>query len=50
MLIPTNIPVAGFSGTTTNLGRGSGDGGLPPVGFYGVKEIPTTDKKKKTEE
>ncbi len=50
MLIPTNIPVAGFSGTTSNLGRTSGDGGLPPVGFYGVKELPTTDKKKKTEE
>ena len=49
MLIPANIPVAGFSGTGSNLGRQSGDGGLPPVGVFGLKEIPTKDKKKTDE-
>ena len=42
MLIPANIPVAGFSATS---GGGSG-GGLPPVGVYGVKPLPIAKKKK----
>ncbi|MHA1977534.1 MAG: SPFH domain-containing protein [Candidatus Hodarchaeales archaeon] len=50
MLIPTNIPVAGFSGTTGNLGRSNPDGSLPPVGYFGMKELPKPEKKKDTEE
>jgi regulator of protease activity HflC (stomatin/prohibitin superfamily) len=49
MLVPANIPVAGFSGDNKS-GNPSNNPGLPPVGFYGVKEIPTEGKKKKTEE
>ncbi|PWI49082.1 peptidase [Candidatus Heimdallarchaeota archaeon B3_Heim] len=48
MMVPANIPVAGFS-KGGNLGRSSGDGGLPPVGVFGVKKIPTKDKKKADE-
>ncbi len=44
MLIPTNIPIAGFSGSI----EGGSGGGLPPVGVYGVKSLPV--KKKKEEE
>ncbi|MFX0206088.1 MAG: SPFH domain-containing protein [Candidatus Hodarchaeota archaeon] len=44
MLIPANIPIAGFSG---RIEGGSGSG-LPPVGVYGVKPLPV--KKKKEEE
>ncbi len=49
MLIPTNIPIAGFSGTSSDLGRTSGDGGLPPVGVYGVNPLPVKEKKKPEE-
>ncbi len=45
MLIPANIPIAGFQ---TGGGGGEGFGsGLPPVGVYGLEPLP---KKKKTEE
>ncbi|MFX0170773.1 MAG: slipin family protein, partial [Candidatus Hodarchaeota archaeon] len=47
MLVPANIPTAGF---TANLSQGGGSGGgLPPVGVYGVKPIPTKPTKKKKE-
>ena len=46
MLIPANIPIAGFSGTG---GKGSGSG-LPPVGVYGVKPLPIEKKKKEDSE
>ncbi|MHA2202206.1 MAG: SPFH domain-containing protein [Candidatus Hodarchaeales archaeon] len=42
MLIPANIPIAGFSGA----GRGDSGGGLPPVGVYGIKPLPIEKKKK----
>jgi regulator of protease activity HflC (stomatin/prohibitin superfamily) len=42
MLIPANIPIAGFSGTT---GAGMGRG-MPPVGVYGVEKLPTKKPKK----
>jgi len=46
MLIPTNIPTAGFSGVGSDLGRGSGDGTLPPVGVFGVQgKLPMKEKK-----
>ncbi|MFX0183003.1 MAG: SPFH domain-containing protein [Candidatus Hodarchaeota archaeon] len=48
MLVPANIPVAGFS---ANRGFGGGsDSGLPPVGVYGVKPLPTKKKKKESSE
>ncbi|UCE13180.1 MAG: slipin family protein [Candidatus Heimdallarchaeota archaeon] len=43
MLIPANIPIAGFSG-------GGGGSGIPPVGVYGVEPLPTKRKKKKSDE
>ncbi|MFW9778934.1 MAG: SPFH domain-containing protein [Candidatus Heimdallarchaeota archaeon] len=46
MLVPTNIPIAGFAGQRT---QGVSSGGLPPVGVYGIKELPK-EKPKKTEE
>ncbi|MFW9855349.1 MAG: SPFH domain-containing protein [Candidatus Thorarchaeota archaeon] len=46
MLVPTNIPIAGFAGQGT---QGIGSGGLPPVGVYGIKELPK-EKPKKSEE
>jgi hypothetical protein len=45
ILVPANIPVAGFSGANSVL-RGGSDSGLPPVGLYGVKPLPTKKKKK----
>ncbi len=42
MLIPANIPIAGFSGGAAG---GSG-GGFPPVGAYGIKPLPIEKKKK----
>jgi regulator of protease activity HflC (stomatin/prohibitin superfamily) len=45
MLIPANIPIAGFAG---QISGGTG-GGLPPVGVYGAKPFPEK-KKKETEE
>lgn len=48
MLVPANIPVAGFS-NSGQIGNPSGDSGFPPVGVYGVKPLPTDKKKKKTE-
>ena len=48
MLVPANIPVAGFSGNG-NPGNPRG-GGLPPVGVYGMKEMPIEKKKKQKEE
>ena len=45
MLIPTNIPLAGFGGIS-----GSGEtGGLPPVGVFGTRPFPETKKKKEEE-
>ncbi|MFX0206196.1 MAG: SPFH domain-containing protein [Candidatus Hodarchaeota archaeon] len=41
MLIPANIPIAGFSGGGE---RGSGSG-IPPVGTYGIKPLPIEKKK-----
>ena len=51
MLIPANIPVAGFGGQSHIIGGGGGGsgGGLPPVGVYGVKPLPIKEKKKKEE-
>jgi len=51
MLIPANIPVAGFGGQSHIIGSGGGGsgGGLPPVGVYGVKPLPIKEKKKKEE-
>ncbi len=46
MLIPTNIPIAGFTG---QQGAGT-SGGLPPVGVLGTRPFPETKKKKKEEE
>lgn len=46
MLIPANIPVAGFS---AGSGKGSGSG-FPPVGVYGVKPLPIEKKKKEDSE
>ncbi|MFX0052203.1 MAG: hypothetical protein ACFE8U_13040, partial [Candidatus Hermodarchaeota archaeon] len=43
MLVPANIPTAGFTANTSQGGGSSG--GLPPVGVYGVKPIPTKKKK-----
>lgn len=48
MLIPTNIPIAGFTGQQ-GIGSSSG-GGLPPVGVFGTRPFPETKKKKKEEE
>jgi regulator of protease activity HflC (stomatin/prohibitin superfamily) len=42
MLIPANIPIAGFAGAS----RGYSGGGLPPVGAYGIKPLPIEKKKK----
>jgi hypothetical protein len=41
MLIPANIPIAGFSSS----GEGGSGGGLPPVGAYGIKPLPIEKKK-----
>lgn len=51
MLIPANIPTAGFGGQSHIIGSGGsgGGGGLPPVGVYGVKPFPIKEKKKKEE-
>lgn len=49
MLIPANIPTAGFSAGSFSSNP-SGDKGLPPIGVYGLKEIPTEGKKKKKSE
>lgn len=46
MLVPANIPIAGFQAPS---GGGSG-GGFPPVGVFGVEKIPTKEKKKKSDE
>ena len=46
MLIPANIPTAGFQAGSVG---GNPSGGLPPVGVYGVKPLPT-EKKPKEEE
>ncbi|MHA2307029.1 MAG: SPFH domain-containing protein, partial [Candidatus Hodarchaeales archaeon] len=44
MLIPANIPIAGFTG---QRGPGAGGGGgLPPVGVFGTRPLPETKKKK----
>ncbi|MHA1940477.1 MAG: SPFH domain-containing protein [Candidatus Hodarchaeales archaeon] len=48
MLVPANIPIAGFS-NTARTDNPSGGSGMPPVGVYGMKPIPTEKKKKKTE-
>lgn len=48
MLIPANIPVAGFTGQQ-GPGRAGGDG-LPPVGVFGTRPFPETKKTKKKEE
>ncbi|MHA2225122.1 MAG: SPFH domain-containing protein [Candidatus Hodarchaeales archaeon] len=45
MLIPANIPIAGFQ-TDRGTPGGSG-GGFPPVGVFGVNEIAAAEKKKK---
>jgi len=50
MLVPANIPVAGFSPSSSGSGAGSGGGGMPPVGVYGVKPLPTAKKKKESSE
>ncbi|MFX0084432.1 MAG: SPFH domain-containing protein [Candidatus Hodarchaeota archaeon] len=44
MLIPANIPIAGFTGQV----KGGTGGGFPPVGIYGTKPFP--EKKKEVEE
>jgi regulator of protease activity HflC (stomatin/prohibitin superfamily) len=49
MLVPANIPIAGFS-TNSTSGNPSNNPGFPPVGVYGMKEIPVEKKEKKTEE
>lgn len=49
MMIPANIPVAGFSRASDSRDP-SGGTGIPPVGVYGIKPIPTDQKKKKKEE
>ena len=49
MLVPANIPVAGFSAEAL-AGNPSKNPGLPPVGVYGMKELPIEEKKKKSEE
>ncbi len=46
MLIPANIPIAGFSGST----EGGSGSGLPPVGVYGVKSLPVEKKKEEDSE
>ena len=48
MMVPSNIPVAGVPGVKGS--SFSGDGGLPPVGVYGIKPLPIADKEKKKEE
>ncbi len=47
MIVPANIPIAGFSGMGSR--EGSGSTGLPPVGVFGMKPLPTKEKKKKEE-
>ncbi|NHJ03020.1 MAG: slipin family protein [Candidatus Heimdallarchaeota archaeon] len=47
MLIPANIPIAGFN--AGSIGGDSGSLGLPPVGVYGVKPIPSEKKPKEPE-
>ncbi len=42
MLIPANIPVAGFTGS----GEGGFGSRLPPVGVYGTRPLPVKKKKK----
>jgi len=42
MLIPANIPIAGFS----SRGEGDSGRGIPPVGVYGIKPLPIEKKKK----
>ncbi|MHA2244041.1 MAG: SPFH domain-containing protein [Candidatus Hodarchaeales archaeon] len=44
MLIPANIPIAGFQ-TGGGGSEGSG-GGLPPIGVYGVEPLPIKKKAK----
>ncbi|MFX0015145.1 MAG: SPFH domain-containing protein [Promethearchaeota archaeon] len=46
MLVPANIPIAGFS---SEIGGGS-SGGIPPVGAYGIKKLPIEKKKKEETE
>jgi regulator of protease activity HflC (stomatin/prohibitin superfamily) len=49
MLVPANIPVAGF---TTGFSEGDrSNPGIPPIGTYGLKQIPIKKpKKEETEE
>jgi regulator of protease activity HflC (stomatin/prohibitin superfamily) len=49
MLVPANIPIAGFS-NMGSTGGGSSDGNLPPVGVFGMKPLPMKEKKKESEE
>ena len=47
MLVPANIPIAGVPHVGVN--NPSGNTGIPPVGIYGVKPLPITDKEKNEE-